>query len=39
VRALLHLLVDIVVQMRRVEGRYQITEVYYEPDRKRALAS
>ena len=38
IRALLHLLVDIVVQMRRVEGRFRITEVWYEPLRKRALA-
>jgi type IV secretion system protein VirB11 len=39
IRALLHMLVDVVVQMRRIEGRYQITEIYYEPDRKRALAA
>lgn len=38
IRALLHMLVDVVVQMRRIEGRHQITEVYFEPDRKRALA-
>jgi type IV secretion system protein VirB11 len=39
VRSLLHLLVDIVVQMKRVEGRFRITEVWYEPLRKRALAA
>jgi len=39
IRALLHLLVDIVVQMKRVEGRFRITEVWYEPLRKRALAA
>jgi type IV secretion system protein VirB11 len=39
IRALLHLLVDVVVQMRRVEGRFRITEVWYEPLRKRALAA
>ncbi len=39
IRALLHLLVDVVVQMRRVDGRFRITEVWYEPLRKRALAA
>jgi len=39
IRALLHLLVDIVVQIRRVGGRFRITEVWYEPLRKRALAA
>ncbi len=39
IRALLHLVVDIVVQMRRVEGRFRVTEVWYEPVRKRALAA
>lgn len=37
IRALLHVLVDIVVQMRRVDGRFRITEVWYEPARKRGL--
>ncbi len=39
IRALLHLLVDIVVQMKRIEGRFRITEVWYEPVRKRQLAA
>jgi len=39
IRALLHLLVDVVVQMRRVEGRFRVTEVWYDPLRKRALAA
>ena len=39
IRSLLHLLVDVVVQMRRVEGRFRMTEVWYEPLRKRQLAS
>ncbi len=39
IRALLHQLVDIVVQMRRVDGKFRITEVWYEPARKRALAA
>ncbi|MBP7703757.1 MAG: P-type DNA transfer ATPase VirB11 [Caulobacter sp.] len=39
IRSLLFLLVDIVVQMRRVDGRFRITEVWYEPLRKRALAA
>jgi type IV secretion system protein VirB11 len=39
IRALLHILVDVVVQMRRVDGRFRITEVWYDPLRKRALAT
>ncbi|WP_372784801.1 P-type DNA transfer ATPase VirB11 [Phenylobacterium sp.] len=39
IRALLHILVDVVVQMRRVDGRFRITEVWYDPLRKRALAA
>jgi type IV secretion system protein VirB11 len=39
IRGLLHLLVDIVVQIKRVGGRFRITEVWYEPLRKRALAA
>ena len=39
IRALLHLLVDVVVQMRRINGRFRITEVWYDPLRKRALAA
>lgn len=39
IRALLHSLVDVVVQMRRIDGRFRMTEVWYEPVRKRALAA
>lgn len=39
IRALLHLLVDVVVQMRRDAGRFRISEVWYDPVRKRALAA
>ena len=39
IRSLLHLLVDVVVQMKRRDGRFRITEVWYEPFRKRALAA
>ncbi len=39
IRALLHLLVDVVVQMKRIEGRFRMTELWYEPLRKRALAA
>ncbi|MDB5448285.1 MAG: virB11 type secretion protein [Phenylobacterium sp.] len=39
IRALLHLLVDIVVQVRRTAGRFQVSEVWYEPLRKRPLAA
>lgn len=35
IRALLHLLVDIVVQTRKVDGRFRVTEVWHEPARKR----
>jgi type IV secretion system protein VirB11 len=35
IRSLLHLLVDVVVQMKKVEGRFRMTELYYEPLRKR----
>jgi type IV secretion system protein VirB11 len=39
IRALLHLLVDVVVQMQRVGSRFRVTEVWHEPLRKRALAA
>ena len=39
IRALLHMLVDVVVQMRRVGGQFRMTEVWYDPLRKRALAA
>ena len=39
IRSLLFLLVDVVVQLRRIDGRFRMTEVWYEPVRKRALAA
>jgi len=39
IRHLLHLLVDVVVQMRRDGGRFRVSEVWYDPLRKRALAA
>jgi type IV secretion system protein VirB11 len=39
IRQLLHVLVDIVVQMRRVDGEFSVTEIWYDPLRKRALAA
>src|SRR5438067_1923635 len=36
IRELLHLLVDVVVQMKKTDGRFRMTEVYYDPLRKRA---
>jgi type IV secretion system protein VirB11 len=39
IRALLHMLVDIVVQLRRINGQFRMTEVWYDPLRKRALAA
>ncbi len=37
IRALLHVLVDVVVQVRREGGRFRVTEVWHEPVRRRAL--
>ncbi|HEY8616085.1 P-type DNA transfer ATPase VirB11 [Phenylobacterium sp.] len=31
IRGLLHALVDIVVQMRRADGRFQVSEIWHEP--------
>jgi type IV secretion system protein VirB11 len=39
IRGLLHLLVDVVVQMRRVDGRFRITEVWYDPISKHAASA
>jgi type IV secretion system protein VirB11 len=39
IQALLRQLVDIVVHLERRDGRFRITEVWYEPLRKRALAA
>jgi len=39
IRTLLHRLVDVVVQMRREGGRFEVSEVWYEPVRKRVLAA
>ena len=39
IRSLLHMLVDVVVQMRRTGGQFRMTEVWYDPLRKRALAA
>lgn len=39
IRSLLVALVDIVVQMRREGGRFRITEVWHDPDRKRRVAA
>ncbi len=30
--ALLHLLVDVVVQCKKVDGHFRVTEIYFEPD-------
>lgn len=38
IRSLLVLLVDVVVQMQKRNGRYRITEIYYDPVRKREHA-
>lgn len=38
IRRLLHLTVDVVVQMSRCDGRYRITEIHYDPEAKRRNA-
>lgn len=35
IRSLLHLMVDVVVQMKKVDGRFRMTEVWHDPARKR----
>ena len=35
IRSMLHLMVDIVVQMKKADGRFQMTEVWHDPFRKR----
>ena len=39
IRGLLHLLVDVVAQVTRRAGRFQLSEVWYEPLRRRAMAA
>lgn len=34
IRSLLHLMVDVVVQMKKVGGRFRMTEVWHDPARK-----
>ena len=38
IRALLHRLVDVVIQVRRSGGRFRVTDLWYEQLRRRALA-
>ena len=33
IRHLLHMLVDVVVQCRKVDGRFEVTEIWFEPDK------
>ncbi len=35
IRSLLHMLVDVVIQCKKVQGRFKVTEVHYEPPGKR----
>nr|WP_313391188.1 P-type DNA transfer ATPase VirB11 [Brevundimonas diminuta] len=39
IRDLLHLMVDVVVQMKKVDGRFRMTEVWHDPARKRLARS
>lgn len=36
IRHLLHMLVDVVVQCRKVEGRFEVSEIWFEPERRAA---
>ncbi len=36
IRALLKMLVDVVVQMKKVGGEFRVTEIYYDPEARRA---
>ena len=31
IRSLLKILVDVVVQMKKVDGKFRMTEIYYDP--------
>jgi len=33
IRHLLHILVDVVVQCRKVDGRFEVSEIWFEPDK------
>lgn len=35
IRGLLKIAIDIIIQCKRVEGRFRVTEIYYDPHRKR----
>ena len=35
IRTMLHLMVDVVVQMKKSDGRFLMTEVWHDPLRKR----
>ena len=39
IRALLLAVVDVVVQLRRIDGRFRMTEVWYDPLGKRRSAT
>ena len=34
IRSMLHLLVDIVVQTKKIDGRFRVTEIYFDPERR-----
>src|SRR3546814_5232535 len=34
IRSLLKLLVDVVVQTKKVEGRFRVTEIYFDPENR-----
>jgi type IV secretion system protein VirB11 len=36
IRSLLKMLVDVVVQMKKVDGEFRVTEIYYDPESRRA---
>src|SRR3546814_2989046 len=36
IRSLLKILVDVVVQMKKVDGKFRMTEIYYDPSGRQA---
>ena len=37
IRALLKMLVDVVVQTKKVDGEFSVTEIYYDPESRHAV--
>lgn len=37
IRNLLYMLVDVIVQCKRIEGKFRVTEIYFDPERRNKL--